>query len=138
VIVEVDKPYVDVTPGSRPPLIKGLFVEVHLLGAARPDSLVVPRSALHDNHLYLVNDQNRLVIKKVQVKLYQPEFAIVSNKQEASNDGIANHLLAVGDSIIISDLVPAIEGMLLSPQADQAAEKRLKELVFQTKVKGNQ
>ncbi|MCP3851232.1 MAG: hypothetical protein GY694_13475 [Gammaproteobacteria bacterium] len=125
VIVEVDNPYGDVRPGSRPPLIKGFFVEVHLLGAPRPSRLVVPRSALHNNQLYLVNGENRLEIKKVQVELYQAEFAIVSSIKA---DPQGKSPLAQGDKVIISDLVPAIENMLLSPKPDLEAEKRLKAL----------
>jgi len=120
VIVEVADPYGDVTPGSRPPLIKGFFVEVHLLGATRPNSLLVPRSALHNKRLYRLNKQNRLEIIDVQVSLYQPEFAIVSS---------SSHSLAAGDTIIISDLSPAIEGMLLSAQQDKETEQRLNTLV---------
>lgn len=117
VIVEVDEPYSNVSPGTRPPLIKGFFVEVHLKGAIRPDSLVVPRSALHNNQLYLVNKENRLEIVKVHVDLYQPEYALVSGTLEA------------GDNIIISDLVPAIQGMLISSQQDTDTGNRLKSLV---------
>ncbi len=126
VIVEVDNPYKNVQPGSRPPLIKGFFVEVHLTGAARPDSLVVPRAALHNMQLYVLNEQNRLEIRKVKVELYQPEFAIVS--------GVAPDSLKAGDNIIISDLVPAIEGMLLSPQQDIETGTRLKNLVHGLKT----
>jgi len=122
VIVEVDNPYGDVQPGSRPPLIKGFFVEVHLQGAPRPNSLVVPRSALHNNTLYRINQQNRLEIINIQVELYQPEFVIVSGD-----------MLKAGDNIVISDLVPAIEGMLLSPKTDSDFASRLKSL-----VEGNQ
>ncbi|MCK5649352.1 MAG: hypothetical protein KAI22_10775, partial [Gammaproteobacteria bacterium] len=125
VIVEVDNPYGNVTPGSRPPLIKGFFVEVHLLGAPRPNSLVVSRSSLHNNQLYLVNEQNRLEIKKVKVELYQPEFAIVTDAKVGAQEAEANSPLTAGDQIIISDLVPAIEGMLLKPQTDEGSAERL-------------
>lgn len=124
VIVEVNNPYGDVTPGSKPPLVKGFFVEVHLHGTPRPDSLIVPRSALHNEHLYLVNDQNRLEIKKINVELYQPEFAVISNVQENETKS----LIKAGDKIIISDLIPAIKGMLLSAQNDQEASDYLKTL----------
>ena len=121
VIVEVDNPYSDVTPGSKPPLIKGFFVEVHLRGYPRKDSLVVPRSALHNQHLYLVNEQNRLDIRKVNIELFQPEFAIITNIKEDKT----NKPLAAGDKVIISDLVPAIKGMLLSPQEDEESSQYL-------------
>lgn len=125
VIVEVDNPYGNVKPGRRPPLIKGFFVEVNLQGASRPESLVVPRSALHNNQLYRINEQNRLEIIKVQVALYQPEFVIVTGNN-----------LNAGDKIIISDLLPAIEGMLLSAVDDSEVAKRLKNLVQSSEVKG--
>ena len=129
VIVEVDNPYGSVTPGSKPPLIKGFFVEVHLYGAPRPDSLIVPRSALHNQQLYLVNEQNRLEIKKVRIELFQPEFAIIKNiKQDNSKK-----LISAGDKLIISDLVPAIEGMLLAPQEDKETTQHL-----MSRVKGVQ
>jgi len=121
VIVEVDDPYGNVQPGNRPPLIKGFFVEVHLTGAARPDSLIVPRSALHNNQLYLLNKENRLAFQKVNVELYQPEFAIIS--------AAADNPINAGDNIIISDLVPAIKGMLLSPKQDIDTAERLKRQV---------
>jgi len=124
VIVEVNNPYGNVMPGSRPPLIKGFFVEVHLTGNSRPNSLVVPRSALHNQHLYIVNTDNRLEIRKVDIDLFQAEFAIVSGE------------VSKGEQVIISDLVPAIKGMLLSPQADNESTERLKRIA-QADVIGN-
>jgi multidrug efflux pump subunit AcrA (membrane-fusion protein) len=125
IIVEVDNPYGSVIPGSKPPLIKGFFVEVHLHGAPRADSLVVPRSALHNQQVYLVNEQNRLEIKKIQVELFQPEFAIISNSKQNDN----SKPISAGDKLIISDLVPAIKGMLLAPQEDKETTQHLMGLI---------
>lgn len=113
VIVEVDKPYANVLPGQRPPLVKGLFVQVTLAGKPRPDSLTVPRSALHDNRLYVVNEAQRLEIREAQVGMLQPGFATISAGLKA------------GEQVVISDLVPAIEGMLLKPVPDPETEQRL-------------
>ncbi len=124
VIVEVDNPYSEVTPGSKPPLVKGFFVEVHLQGAPRENRLIVPRSALHNTHLYLVNKDSRLEIKKIKVELYQPEYAVISDVIEDKKSSP----LKAGDKIIISDLLPAIRGMLLSAQDDQDASDYLKAL----------
>ena len=63
VIVQVDEPYANVRPGERPPLVKGMFVDVDLRGPPRPDRLVVPRHALHDGRVYLV-EESRLVISR--------------------------------------------------------------------------
>jgi len=109
VIVEVDDPYKDLQPGVRPPLLKGMFVEVELRGRPRTDQLVIPRSAVHNDTVYLIDDENRLALRPVTVKLTQPEFVVLGEGLEA------------GDQVVISDLVPAIEGMLLQPVSDEEA-----------------
>jgi multidrug efflux pump subunit AcrA (membrane-fusion protein) len=129
VIVEVDEPYAKVQPGIRPPLFKGLFVQVDLYGRPRPDSLVIPRLALTDSldeacmardtgcadktHIYVVGDGNHLEIRDVEVGLIQDEYVVI----EAG--------LSAGEQVVVSDLLPAIQGMLLEPVADEAAESRL-------------
>jgi RND family efflux transporter MFP subunit len=115
VIVEVDNPYDQVQPGIRPPLVKGLFVEVLLAGKPRLDSLVIPRSALHDDKVYLINQDNRLEIRPVKISLTQPEYLVVSEG------------LSAGDRIVSSDLIPAIEGMLLQPIDDPESLEQLKQ-----------
>jgi multidrug efflux system membrane fusion protein len=109
VIVEVDAPYANVQPGIRPPLVKGLFVNVELRGRARPDSLVIPRNALHGNTVYWVKSDSRLELRKVEVAMSGTEFAIIRSG------------LNVGDQIVVSDLQPAIAGMLLKTVDDPIA-----------------
>ena len=115
VIIEVDAPYAGMRPGERPPLVKGLFVEVTLLGKPLSNSIVVPRSALHQGHIYIADADNRLVIRPVTVALLQPTFAVIAAGLEA------------GERVVLSDLVPAIEGMLLQPQEDQQMLVQLKQ-----------
>ncbi len=115
VIIEVDAPYAGMRPGERPPLVKGLFVEVTLLGKPLGKRLIVPRSALHQGHIFIVDADNRLAIRPVTLSLLQPEFAVISSG------------LKLGERVVLSDLVPAIEGMLLQPQEDQQALARLKQ-----------
>jgi len=112
VIIEVDEPYANVRPGERPPLVKGLFVEVDLRGRPRPDRLVIPRNALHDGRVYLLED-GRLVIRPVEVQTVQPEYAVIASGIEP------------GAPVIVSDLVPAIDGMRLEGQPDPEAMERL-------------
>jgi multidrug efflux system membrane fusion protein len=112
-IVEVDEPYRQAKLGIRPPLVKELFVEVVLSGRQRPDSLVMPRTALHNGRVYVVGAENRLKIRPVELGLIQPEFVGIK-------DGVAED-----DRVVISDLIPAIENMLLNPQNDDEALSRL-------------
>lgn len=113
VIVEVDKPYANVIPGKRPPLVKGLFVQVVIAGKPQPDSLVIPRAALHENRLYVVNKEQRLEIRTVQPIMQQAEYVTI------------NKALKPGEQVIVSDLIPAVEGMLLKPVPDPASQDRL-------------
>lgn len=114
IVVAVDEPYEGVQPGVRPPLVKGMFVRVALQGPPRPDTLVIPRTALHEGQrVYLADGENRLRSREVQVGFGQDEFmTIVSG-------------LATGERLVVSDPVPAIEGMLLEPQEDEALLTRL-------------
>lgn len=113
-IVAVDGAYAQAQPGTRPPLTKGMFVEIELRIRARENSLVVPRSAFHDGKLYMVNAESRLEIRPVAVGLIQGDLAVVE-------DG-----LAPGDRIVVSDLIPAVEGMLLKPRPDDTVVARLR------------
>jgi membrane fusion protein, multidrug efflux system len=121
VIVEVDFPYANVQPGIRPPLVKGLFVQVRLTGAALQNSIIIPNSALHSSNnkqkpqkfVYLVNQQNRLETRPVTIKLIQSEYSIIRTG------------LKEGEKVIISELLPAIENMLLNAQEDKQLKKFL-------------
>ncbi|MCB1876810.1 MAG: efflux RND transporter periplasmic adaptor subunit [Chromatiales bacterium] len=112
-IVEVDKPYADVVPGIRPPLVKGFFVDVELKGKPLPNRVVVPRLALHAGNVYLMDENKRLRIQPVEAELLESTFAVIA-------DGLSG-----GETLVLSDLSPAIEGMLLAPQTDDDASMRL-------------
>ena len=76
-------------------------------GHPRNKSLIIPRAALRpENTVYLASRDSRLERKKVEVDYVQGN--VVSVK-----DG-----LAAGDRVIVSDIVPAIDGMLLKPEND--------------------
>lgn len=113
VIAAVDGPYDKAIPGKRPPLAKGMFVEVELRARTIEGRIVVPRSALHDGRLYVAGTDGRLEIRPVQVGLTQGGFAdIVSG-------------LAAGEQVVVSDLNPAIPGMLLKVTTDKKLSDRL-------------
>ncbi|OQX32115.1 MAG: hypothetical protein B0D96_09370 [Candidatus Sedimenticola endophacoides] len=114
VIVEVDDPYAGMQPGVRPPLVKGLFVQIDLTGTPRPDRIAIPRSALRsDQRVYIANADNRLEIRPVETGLIQPEYVVLSQGVNA------------GERLVVSDLVPAIDGMLLAPHEDPETLARL-------------
>lgn len=107
-IVIVDEPYEQARTGTRPPLMRGMFVEVELRGPPLSDRVVVPRSSLHGNEVYVVDEDSRLRRRPVRVEFSQGDFAVVS-------EGLRG-----GEAVIVSDPVPALDGMLIAAQVDES------------------
>lgn len=112
-VVGVDNPYEQVVPGIRPPLLQGTYCRVTLIGQPRPDQVVVPRHAIHGGHVYVLDDEQRLRRRPVEVTFQQGEFAAIGSG------------LAGGETLIVSDPAPAIEGMLVDPRMDDSLLRRL-------------
>jgi len=107
VIVEVPKPYENVQPGIRPPLVPNVFCKVTVYGATLDDVVVIPRDALREvprevvdgdaddpprvDCVYLVRN-GELHIARVQIKAREKELVVVA-------EGIEQ-----GDLVILSDL----------------------------------
>lgn len=113
VVVAVDKPFEKVVPGVRPPLSKGMFVQVLLRGRAQPDRLVVPRSAVRDGGVYLVDGDQRLRRQPVEVLFSQGDLSVIVQGLDAHQQ------------IVVSDLVPAVDGMRLEPKPDPELSEAL-------------
>ena len=117
VVVAVDDPFGKASVGRRPPLVSGMYVEVEPEGAPRPGCLAVPRSALRSGSLHVVDDQQRLAIRPVEVEFVQETYACIRSGVSA------------GDQVVLTDVVPAIEGTLLEARADERAVAQLAEAV---------
>jgi multidrug efflux pump subunit AcrA (membrane-fusion protein) len=63
--------------------------------------------------LYLVNQESRLELREVEVGMIQSEFVVIDKG------------LLAGERVVVSDLIPAIRGMLLKPTEDEAGKARL-------------
>lgn len=112
IYVAVPDPYAMVIPGVRPPLVPNLYCEVELRGQKRDNLFVIPLSALHDKKVYLVNEDTRLQIHPVDIEMVMGDFAVISSG------------LQENDVVVLTDLVPAIEGMLLTTILnEEVAEK---------------
>lgn len=137
IIVIVHEPYKQAKPGQRPPLTRNTFVEVELRGKPQPEQLLVPANAIHEsadftssstssstssagknkaykNVVYVIDNDNRLVIRPVKIKFSQSGYSVLSQGIKA------------GERVVISDLVPALAGMLLEPKEDRKTKKWLK------------
>ncbi|MFV0449204.1 MAG: efflux RND transporter periplasmic adaptor subunit [Vibrio sp.] len=106
-IVRVDEPYQQAQPGKKPPLIRDTFVKVTLKAPQLENQLIVPINSLHNGNVYVVKD-NKLVIQPIEVDFTQGQIAILKS-------GVSE-----GDTVVVSQLQPAVEGMTLKPQPDKA------------------
>ncbi len=100
-------------PGERPPLTKGLFVEVELRSNPIENVLVVPRTALHDGRLYLADDEGRLAVREVKTGISKGDLVVITEGLEP------------GERIVVSDLLPAIEGMRLRSEIDDRLQQQI-------------
>jgi RND family efflux transporter MFP subunit len=113
VIIAVDDPYGLIIIGQRPPLVRNMFCEVEVSGRPIAAQIVIPRAALHDGRVYVVDEESRLRRRPVDVAFTQSDFAVI-------REG-----LAAGEQVVVSDVMPAVEGMLLAPREDVAMRERL-------------
>jgi RND family efflux transporter MFP subunit len=108
VIAQVEAPYD--TEGDRPPLAIGLFVEAEIIGRTRHDIFVLPRSAMQANkQIYIVNEDNKLQFRNVDIlRAVGEDLYIVGG-------------IAPGETVSLSTVSNAIEGMAVRPLADTDA-----------------
>ena len=107
------------TTSAKPwPLADAMFVEVEIRGQPRDGVIVIPRVATHrgpngDPVVYLAGADDRLAFRPREPGPTQDDLMVVQSGLEA------------GDRVIVTDLIPAIEGMLLSATVDTALADRL-------------
>ncbi|MDF7809372.1 efflux RND transporter periplasmic adaptor subunit [Pontiellaceae bacterium B12219] len=115
VVAVVDNPYGKVVPGIRPALVRGMYCEMELRAPARPDTVVLPRSAVHGDHVYVLDSDSRLQKKTIEIGFYQEGLAIVASG------------LAGGETLVVSAPAAAIEGMKIEALPDHALQRTLVE-----------
>ena len=117
VVVSVDEPYRSAVPGRKPPLVKNMYVHVTLFGQPWPGSIVIPRVALHrmpdGPRVYVADAKDRLRILAVELLAEQGDLVVLESGLEP------------GHRVVVTDLIPASDGMLLAPNEDLQLTKRL-------------
>ncbi len=113
VYVTVENPYDKVIPGVRPPLVTNMYAAVALQGRPLENRFAIPRSAVHEGRIYLCNKEARLEIRAVAVEFSMGDLAILDQGVEP------------GETLVLSDLVPAISGMKLKPVSDDETAEQV-------------
>ncbi len=113
VVIVVDQPYRRADPPKRPILQRDMYVSVRLSADSPQPLLVVPTAAVHHGEVYLVDDQERLQRRRVEVAYEQRDLAVIDAG------------LAPGDRVIVDDPVPPLGGMKVNPHLDEERGRAL-------------
>jgi RND family efflux transporter MFP subunit len=116
VVIVVDQPYRDADPPNRPILQRDMYVGVRLSADNPQPLLVVPTAAVHHGEVYLVDEQERLQRRRVEVAFAQRDLAVIA-------DG-----LAPGERVIVDDPVPPLGGMKVVPHLDEERGRALQRI----------
>ncbi len=119
-VIAVDKPYADVIPGKRPPLLKGMYASVEIFSPIR-SALVIPRKALHEGRVYVATDDNLLAIRPVTIQFIQGDLVVLGTEADIEK-GIG---IREGEKIIISDVIPVMQDLPLKVIQANEYEKQL-------------
>jgi RND family efflux transporter MFP subunit len=111
-VIAVAKPYEGVIPGRRPPLLKGMYARVELYSPLQKMQ-VIPRKALHEGRVYVANSNDKLEIRQVNILYKQGDLAVIAGG------------LNEGEQIIVSDVVPVMQGLPVEPVLAEDYEREL-------------
>ena len=82
------------------PIAVGMFVKAEIAGVNSQSAMVLPRLALRNaNKVYVINDDNRLEIRTVEVLSTSEERVLVTNG------------VRPGEKVVTSTIPAAVDGM---------------------------
>ena len=109
-IVEMRDPYAANVSAAGMPLAVGLYVQAALKGRQLERAIVIPRDALRaGNQVFVVNDQDRLEVRQVDVTHSDRKQAVVASG------------LAAQEQVVVSSIRNPIDGMALQALNSEAA-----------------
>ena len=98
-IAEVEDPY-GLGSDNGAPMAVGMFVHAEIASVNSQSAMVLPRLALRNaDKVYVINDQNRLEIRTVEIISTSEDIVLVSTGVE------------VGDKVVTSTIPAAVDGM---------------------------
>ncbi len=101
-----------------------MFTEVELSAPPVADQIVLPRNAVHSGRIMTVSPDSRLVTVPVEIAFRFDDIVVLGTD------------LPAGSKVIVSDVSPVIEGMLLKPVEDEAVKAGLKRMASTDALNG--
>lgn len=100
---------------TGPPPLNGSMCEVELRGRVLADQIVIPQSALHGDHVYVLDAESRLQRQFVEVEMIQSDCVVLRSG------------LNEDDSLVVSDPTPAIIGQMIRAETDKSLAATLRQ-----------
>lgn len=113
VVVRVERPYENIQLPHKPALQRDMYTRVVISTHSEAPLLAIPASAVHQGEVWLVNSQQQLERRVVQVDFEQNGLAVITAGIEP------------GELVIVDDIASAIQGTLVLPQRNEALEHRI-------------
>lgn len=116
IMVSVSDSYKEVLPGTRPPLLEGMYMKVVLAGKTKK-MLILPRFALHNKQVFIIDEMNLLQRVELDKLQYHGDLLLVEPTK--------GQAIKASDKVITSDVFPAVNGMEVTPIFDEVATKQM-------------
>ncbi|TLP44223.1 hypothetical protein FDK21_15610 [Cohaesibacter sp. CAU 1516] len=113
IVLTVQDPYGQASPGQKPPLVTDTAVEVILQGMPRKNMFALPASAIRKGKVMVVDAEKRLRFKPVKVAYIQGDIAVLMSGLEPK------------EKVIVSDMPAPVDGMLVGPKPDKKLLERV-------------
>lgn len=118
IMVSVTDSYKRVLPGTKPPLLEGMYMKVIL--ASKPKAmLTLPRFALHNKQVFIIDDNSLLQRVELDKWQYHGDLLLLESTNEQR--------IKINDKVITSDVFPAVNGMEVKPIFDDIATKQIQQ-----------
>jgi len=86
---------------------------VELRSAEVVSGVVLPRSALDGEHVWIADAENRMRRRAVRVRFAQGDIVVLDGG------------VVAGERVVVSDPAPALDGVLVDPREDDGLRRRI-------------
>jgi len=117
VVAQVEDPYGKHEGDDPLPLAVGMFVEAEIMGSLIADAIVIPRTALRGERVLVVDEEDRLRFRDVDVLRVDRGYAVIVGGLDAGDRVCVSTLEAVSDGMKVRSA-----GRPVGEPADRDAE----------------
>lgn len=112
-VVQIENPYQNIKLPNRPAIQPNMYVRVKLSASSLHSYIAVPATIISNNQVLVLDEQNKVARRSVDVRYYQEGLAIISSG------------LKDGEKIIVDDIPFIANGATVETERDKDLEHRI-------------